>query len=99
LIDSERGQTSAWGKRVLSVLEMLVGIVVTGYTVVRLTADQRVAPGFVETVVLFMVLLIGVALVYLGFERGKDVRHAQKRSRRGKHSDFRDNPSVHDGLG
>lgn len=63
------------GVIVPSVLAALAGVALMGLAIWQLSRDQASAPGFVATLAYVVLLLIGVALTYLGIERSKDARN------------------------
>ncbi|WP_298579267.1 hypothetical protein [uncultured Olegusella sp.] len=63
------------GASVPAILETLLGIVLICLAAWRLGADQSLAPGFIATVCYVALLLVGVALTYLGVERRRDAKH------------------------
>ncbi len=64
------------GASVPAVLEALLGIVLICLAAWQLGADQSLAPGFMATVCYVALLLVGVALTYLGVERQRDAKHS-----------------------
>lgn len=58
------------------VVETLAGIALAGVAVSQLVAGARTFPSFGETLVMLVLLLVGIALIYLGFERRRDARDA-----------------------
>ena len=60
------------------IIEMLAGAGLTAVAVSQLVAGARTFPSFAETLAMIILLLVGIALIYLGFERQRD--HASSRA-------------------
>jgi hypothetical protein len=62
------------GFSALSVVEIIAGLGVVVFAVWRLTSSDGVLAGIVPMIVMICVFLVGIALVYMGFESMRDER-------------------------
>ncbi|MCC6102390.1 MAG: hypothetical protein SOI23_06650 [Atopobiaceae bacterium] len=62
------------GTGIVALVEAVAGIILIIVAVYQLVSSQESLPGFAMTILLVVILLVGVALAYLGIERHKDAR-------------------------
>ena len=68
-------------REVPPIVETLAGVVLVAVAASQLVAGAQRFPSFAETLVMLVLLLVGIALIYLGFERHRDGKRADGRSR------------------
>lgn len=64
----------------LPIVETVAGLGLVAGAVSQLLAGARTFPSLAQTLVLLVVLLVGIALIYLGFASRRDARDAAGRS-------------------